>query len=99
MLVFFLFLDLFVYVYLRISNPCVMSPDGAAANTYSCSFATNFRIHPVIPSETGRRFANPVILPVPPRKTGSRNVMREKRPCNKKQKEEQEREKQMNLNF
>lgn len=63
-----------------------MSPDGAAANTYSCSFATNFRIHPVIPSETGRRFANPVILPVPPRKTGSRNVMREKRPYKKEKK-------------
>lgn len=67
--------------YLRISKPCVMSPVGSAVNTYSCSLATNFRIHPVIPSATGSRFANPVILPVPPRKTGSRNVMREKSPC------------------
>lgn len=67
--------------YLRISNPCVMSPVGSVVNTYSCSLATNFRIHPVIPSATGSRFANPVILPVPPRKTGSRNVMREKSPC------------------
>lgn len=59
-----------------------MSPVGVAENAYSCSFATNFRIHPVIPSDTGSRFANPVIFPVPPRNTGSRNVMREKRPCN-----------------
>lgn len=50
---------------------------------YSCSFATNFRMQPNIPSVTGSRFANPVMLPVPPRKTGSRNVMRENRPCEK----------------
>lgn len=84
--------------YLRISNPCVMSPDGVAPNMYSCSFAANFRIHPVIPSVTGRRFANPVILPVPPRNTGSRNVMREKRPCNRQQKS-RERKRKRKIEF
>lgn len=81
-------------VYLRTSNPCVISPtedededvddDGSddwATNTYSCSLATNFRMHPIMPSTTGSRFANPVMLPVPPRNTGSRNVMRENKPC------------------
>lgn len=82
-------------VYLRTSNPWVISPtdsddggddgagaDGCVANTYSCSLATNLRMHPIMPSTTGSRFANPVMLPVPPRNTGSRNVMRENNPCN-----------------
>lgn len=72
-----------------------MSPDGAAAKMYSCSLATNFRMHPVIPSATGRRFANPVILPVPPRKTGSRNVIRENSPYGKKNRENTPRDKKM----
>lgn len=78
--------NIIVILYLRISKPCTTSPNGAVEKTYSCSLATNFRIHPVIPSATGRRFANPVIFPVPPRKTGSRNVIRENRPCNERRK-------------
>lgn len=76
------------WVYLRTSNPCVISPTddgdgdaGCTANTYSCSLATNFRMQPIMPSTTGSRFANPVMFPVPPRNTGSRNVMRENNPC------------------
>lgn len=69
-------------MYLRTSNPCVISPVGMIANLYSCSLAKNFRTHPVIPSKTGSRFAKPVMFPIPPRKTGSRNVIRENKPCN-----------------
>lgn len=61
-----------------------MSPDGAIAKWYSCSLAINLRMQPVIPFETGSRLAKPVILPMPPRNTGSRNVIRENRPCKKK---------------
>lgn len=58
-----------------------MSPCGNEENSYSCSFAINFRMHPTIPSKIGSFLVNPVILPVPPRKTGSRNVILEKSPC------------------
>lgn len=75
-----------IVVYLRISNPCVMSPEGASAKLYSCSLAINLRMQPVMPSETGSRLVKPVILPMPPRNTGSRKVIREKRPCVKKEK-------------
>lgn len=70
--------------YVRTSNPFVTSPDVADAKLYSCSLAINFRIQPVIPSNTGSFVAKPVMLPVPPRKTGSRKVILEKSPCNQK---------------
>jgi hypothetical protein len=67
--------------YSRISKPCVTSPYGVLSKLYSCSLAINFRTQPTMPSVVGSFLAKPVMLPVPPRKTGSRNVIREKRPC------------------
>lgn len=68
------------FKYSRISNPCDTSPNGVPANPYSCSLAINFLTQPIMPSVIGNLFVNPVILPLPPRNTGSRNVMRENRP-------------------
>lgn len=38
-------------------------------------------MQPVMPCVTGNFLLRPVILPMPPKNTGSLNVMREKRPC------------------
>lgn len=67
-------------IHLRTSNPCITSPCGSAPIAYSCSLAINFRMQPTRPSWTGSVRATPVMFPVPPKKTGSRNVIREKRP-------------------
>lgn len=66
--------------YLRTSNICVILPIGDTAKMYSCSFAVNLRIQPTKPSDMEIFLSIPVILPVPPRNIGSRNVMRENRP-------------------
>lgn len=62
-------------------KPCDTSPYGACWKLYSCSLATNFRMQPIMPCVTGNFLFSPVMLPMPPKNTGSLNVMREKRPC------------------